>query len=147
MKNPIIWLAFFCAAVFLWQLFKLFGGLRSQAWPATSALIKRVSLEESDQGDGQMACSVHVEYDYCVDGQHYTSNRLTYSESTQLGREKALALISGFRVGLKTTAFYNPSRPAVAVLHKGIDRSSGVKTALFAALTGACLIVIFKGSV
>ena len=67
MKNPIFWLSLFCAAAFLWQLFQLFSGLKSQSWPATLAVIKRVSTEERDQGDGDISYDVNVEYTYRVD--------------------------------------------------------------------------------
>ncbi len=146
MKNPVLWLTFFCAAAFLWQLLKLYRASQSLSWPATLALIKSVSIEERDQGDGEIAYNAHVEFSYRVSGKSYTSNRLTYAESTQLSHEKASKLISGLRPGLETNAFYNPSQPAIAVLQKGINRSSLVKTAIVAALTVACLIVSSRGS-
>ncbi|MFZ6815151.1 DUF3592 domain-containing protein [Undibacterium sp. Rencai35W] len=144
MKNPIFWLSLFCAMAFLWQLFKLSRGLKSQSWPATVAVIKSVSIEGRDQGDGDIAYNANVEYDYHVNGKNYTSNRFTYAESTQLSHEEALALTSGLASGTETNAFYNPSQPAVAVLHKGINRSNLIKTVIVGALTVACLMASIR---
>jgi Protein of unknown function (DUF3592) len=141
MKNPIVWLSLFCAVVFLWQLFQLSSGLKSQSWPATLALIKHVSMEERDQGDGEIAYDVNVEYNYRVDGKDYVSARLTYTASKQLSHEKAVTLINRLSPGCETKAYYNPTQPVMAVLRKGVDRSSLVKTAIFGALTMVCLII------
>jgi hypothetical protein len=145
MKEPILsLLTLFCAAAFLWQLFKYFSGFKSQSWPATLALIKSVSIDGRDQGDGDIAYYVNVEYSYRVRGKNYTSTRLTYSETTQLSHERASALINGLGPGIETNAFYNPSRPDIAVLHKGINRSSLFKTVIIGAVTLACLIVTIR---
>lgn len=146
MRDAILWLTIFCAAALLWQLYKLFLGLKSHSWPATLALIKSVSIDGRDQGDGDIAYYVAVEYSYRVGGKNYTSNRLTYSESTQLSRESALELTTGLKTGLETNAFYDPAQPAIAVLRKGVNRSSLVQTAIFGAVTAACLIVNIRGS-
>jgi Protein of unknown function (DUF3592) len=140
-KNPIFWLSLFCAAAFLWQLFQLFSGFKSQSWPATLAVIKRVSMEERDQGDGDIAYDVNVEYTYRVDGKDYVSGRLTYAVSTQLSHEEASVLTNRLSLGSETKAYYNPTQPAIAVLRKGVDRSSLDKTAIFGALTMVCTII------
>ncbi|MFZ6673297.1 DUF3592 domain-containing protein [Undibacterium sp. Xuan67W] len=144
MKNPIFWLSVFCAMAFLWQLFKLSRGLTSLSWPATGAVIKSVSIEGRDQGDGDIAYNANVEYSYLVNGKNYTSNRFTCSESAQLSHDEALALTNGLRVGIETNAFYNPSQPSIAVLRKGINRSSLIKTVVIGTVTVACLIVSIR---
>lgn len=139
MKNPIFWIALFSLFAFLNQAFKAWRGFSAYAWHKVRATVQSVSIEEHDQGDGDIGYSANAQYTYQINGKLFTSSRLMYSDATQLSHHHAVKLLKGINAGCQIDAFYNPSRPSESVILKGIDTSSLVKMAIFGLI---CLVTI-----
>jgi hypothetical protein len=99
----------------------------SQNWPATDGVVRnfktwKVSTEDDEK------CKYDVEYEFSVNGQTYRSHRVLFGKK-ELVEESAMPRIAyRYQVGSSIKVFYNPQRPASAVLER---RAPGQKTHLW----------------
>ena len=59
---------------------------------------------------------VIVRYEYAVDGQSFTSDRIRRVDGVKSSRDDAEDLREQFAPGMKTTCFVNPAEPTFAIL-------------------------------
>ena len=135
MKNPIFWISVYCSLVFLNLAYKAWCGFSTHSWRKISATVHSVSIDGHDQGDADIGYSANAEYSYKIDGNTFTSSRLTYSDTKQLREKGAIRLLQGLRVGSQIDVFYNPSRPAESVNIKGVDTSSIIKLCIYGVIS------------
>lgn len=94
---------------------------RSTSWPSTTGTITRVR-QHSSGGSGGQRYRVHVEYQYAVDGQVYTSSRMRIPDISFFRGER-VSSPSAYLEGNSVRVFYNPNDPAAAVLEPGVGWS------------------------
>lgn len=94
---------------------------RSTSWPSTYGTITSVR-QHSSGGSGGQRYRVHVEYQYAVDGQVYTSSRMRIPDISFF-RGDRVNDPSAYREGNTVRVYYNPSDPAAAVLEPGVGWS------------------------
>jgi hypothetical protein len=98
-----------------------------QNWPATDGVVRSFKTWKVSTEDDEM-CKYHVEYEFSVNGQTYRSHRVLFGKS-ELVEESAMPRIEyRYQVGSSIQVFYNPQRPASAVLER---RAPGQKTHLW----------------
>ncbi|MBN1979605.1 MAG: DUF3592 domain-containing protein [Anaerolineae bacterium] len=131
---PLIF-ALFCGGIFIVALaalgiFLIAFSLRSrkkaaasQSWPATFGQITKAEVKQSastdDDGRTTYAYYPAVEYTYQIGGQTYTSKRMSFGGVVAYGSwAKAEAGLARFPVGSQVTVYYNPEKPAEAVLEQ-----------------------------
>jgi len=85
---------------------------KAQTYQAVDAVI---TLSEATERRGlkRTRYNAHVEFEYEVAGQKYTSENINSDVST---RPKSEAFVEKYPAGTKTTAYYDPANPAEAML-------------------------------
>ncbi len=99
----------------------------SAEWPAAKGIItvSKVVKSESTTGTGTnkrrtVTYNAKIHFKYPVKGKSYTSNNVTFGQSTK----GAGVIVSQYPTGKKVNVFYNPQDPKVAVLEPGVSTSS-----------------------
>ena len=91
----------------------------SRHWPSAPGRINRSFVLVTSDSDGNVSYTPQVEYDYTVEG---TAYRGTLLQSGQLGssnRARAEQAIAPYPADTTVPVFYDPRRPAIAVLVRG----------------------------
>ncbi len=119
--SVIILVACFAIGVFL--LVKAFKeriyGVAASTWPTTQAIVLHSDIveEQSRNATGKVAVGfqVKVEYEYHVNGQLLSSNRVTFGNPVFPYME-ASNYKEQFKEGNQVPVYYNPDNPAEAIL-------------------------------
>ncbi len=115
---------------------KLAKAFIATSWPSTEGKIiwsemtrkEMVALHASEsktQGTRISAANYEVytpdlEYEYVINGEAYRSNRLYTYTTTYRTEAKAQSILSKYPKQRKVMVYYNPDKPAIAVLEPGI---------------------------
>jgi len=128
----------------IWGLFGLFlagaifiavairngrGAKASLAWPITQGRITSSRLDEySSVGESDGNSYVpKVEYEYSVAGQTYRGKRIVFGSAGSGNKAREQAVVERYKVGTPVEVFYDPARPADAVL----ERRAASSTVIF----------------
>lgn len=100
----------------------------SMAWPATvgriiTATVRQNSSTDED-GHVDFTYSPVVEYDYSVNNQAFKGRRIHYGITPSQSKAAAQKEADRFTPGMQVTVYYNPEKPAEAVLEKKVVKSS-----------------------
>jgi len=87
----------------------------SQSWPQTTGTITAgsVATEYSNDSTGY---SVALTYEYAANGVTYTGKRIGFSRRTYARRSRAQAALDRYPVNSSVIVYFNPEKPADAVL-------------------------------
>ena len=94
-------------------------GSASKSWPQTPGTIQRSFVLVEKDSDGGNSYTPKVEYDYTVEGTVYQGSRLRHGPTGSSSRAYADRAVALFAPGTKVLVFFNPQRPADAVLVQG----------------------------
>jgi hypothetical protein len=153
MERMPFYFAAICGGFFFLILLVLGGGLifyslrsrkkadQSRGWPSTNGKVIASEIRESKSTDedGRVKVSYypHVEYAYEVNGQNYISKQISFGGVLGYNdRTKVQAKLEHYPVGSTVLAFYNPEKPAEAVVEQ---TSGGAKWAM---VVGIIILVI-----
>jgi hypothetical protein len=142
-----------CAGVGLALVFDaarriLFQRRARRSFERVDAVVADAALHEP--ADGGPHAIPHVEYEYDVDGESYTSRRLWPTRTLSpdpVDREVALRVVEDHQAGAQVVAYYDPEEPSTAFLlpefdHTGERRELAVGLAmLVVAAVGVALLV------
>jgi len=99
----------------------------SAEWPTEKGIItvSEVIKHESTTGTGTnkrrtVTYNAKIHFKYSVKGKRYTSNNVTFGQSTKGAGE----IVNRYPIGKKVKVFYNPQDLKVAVLEPGVSMSS-----------------------
>lgn len=96
--------------------------VESQSWPSTSgqvikAILRKSEGVEDEDGHTHPLYYPLVDYEYTVNGQVYTSNRLSFGSRKTFNRQnQAAEELDRYPIGKQVVVHYNPVQPAEAVL-------------------------------
>lgn len=96
----------------------------SKNWPSTTGTVLSATVA-AGRTPGRNGVSYYplVVYQYTIDGQHYTGNRLGFGSQVGVGIQSLAARgLANYPVGGSVPVYYNPNNPADAVLER---RASG----------------------
>jgi hypothetical protein len=88
---------------------------RCQAWPQAVATVRKTAVIH-DSGPDSNGYFVSVLYDYTVDGARYEGSRVGFRDRAYIRKQSAQALADRFPPNTTVPAFYDPEKPAEAVL-------------------------------
>jgi len=100
---------------------------RSKTWPSTSGTITHSEMAHKVT-EGRRPINyyrVKPTYEYVVDGEHYSSDRLNLVELWEK-RDVAQEHAKRYSVGTKVKVYYKPGSPNIAVLKPGVGSGIGV---------------------
>ena len=90
----------------------------SESWPTTVGVVTASELRSQRSGDGY-TYSPRVVYEYSVDGEMYTSGRITVADGSSSRAEGAEAKVEQYAVGSEVAVYYDPDLPTEALLEVG----------------------------
>jgi hypothetical protein len=94
-------------------------GFARRRWPQTQGRIVRAFvLVHTDSGEGD-SYTPQVEYEYAIDAKTYRSSRRRFGQIGSWGRAQAERTIAPYQPGSSVPVYFNPSKPAEAVLATG----------------------------
>jgi hypothetical protein len=132
------------------ETWKIHYGLKSVAWEHATGTLGKVWVEDMPDlqlpqdpfRDEEGTHSVHARYRYRVDGRWYHGRRVSYRATHWIRFREALRMIEGMRAGREVDVFYDPGKPARAVLIPG---SSPANAAFLCAyLLVAALLLLMR---
>jgi hypothetical protein len=149
MEQLTLGIALALLALAGWEAWKIHFGLESRTWEHTVGVVGKVWVEdmpdlELDQDpfkDREGTHSVHARYRYKVNGRWYDGRRVSYAATRWIRFRDALQMIEGLRTGREVDVFYDPEKPARAVLIPGSSTANLVLLCLYLVL--AALIVMY----
>lgn len=92
----------------------------SKSWSSTTGRVLSATVA-ARRNPGRNGVSYYpvVVYEYNIDGQHYTGNRLGFGSPVGVGIQAVVAQGLGkYPVGSNLPVYYNPNNPADAVLER-----------------------------
>lgn len=117
----------------------------SQGWPSvpgqvTAAVIKR-SVSTDDDGHTQVSYYPAVEYAYQVGEQSYLGKRLAFGGVMAYKSEaRAATVLQRYPAGAQVTVYYDPEKPADAVLERTAGGFKwGLAVGVVCLLLGVCI--------
>jgi len=132
----------FVAAIASLLLIFVLRPIAAQGWQETPCEIIHSGVEKkwSDsggrrRGGGYYVHRFEVAYTYTFEGTHYSGNRHNLDASWSSARAGADELAKRYRVGMRTTCYVNPKRPAEALLELWSDSRDPASWALVATRT------------
>jgi len=95
----------------------------SMAWPTAPGKVVTATVRQDFQrGDDDSPDTTNytpvIQYEYQVNGQLFKSNRLAFQERSYGTHKKAAEVAAGFPPGAALNVFYDPAKPADAVLER-----------------------------
>jgi hypothetical protein len=118
-------------------------GAASRRWPQAQGRILRSFVLVHKHDDGGESFVPQIEFEYLVEGRTHRGMRLQYGRIGSGSRRRAERVLAPFPAGASVRVFFDPRKPADAVLVPGAARGNAVIVlAGVAFLAGACLIQI-----
>ncbi len=77
---------------------------------------------DRNRGDDGTTYSAEILYDYKVDGETYSSNRVGYGDYGSSNPSGARKVVNKYPEGLELEVFYMPDKPDESVLEVGIQK-------------------------
>jgi hypothetical protein len=118
-------------------------GRASLRWTRTEGTVLQLGFDESavynEDGDDDVAFSVHLTYAYTVRGRRYRSERFTYRSTRGLEQRHAYTMLQGLRKGKTVDVYHDPQQPERAVVLPGTDSGNLVRLCLWGAAVCASL--------
>ena len=115
----------------------------SRSWPRVQGTITRATIGQDNQQESNSYLLL-VKYDYVVDGARYTGTRIGFSERTYLRKKRAQAELDRYPVSSGVSVYFDPRRPADAVLVREYpDIMILIVSAVF--LLGLALVMLMFG--
>lgn len=111
----------------------------SKYWPAARGVVIKSWLGSETATEDTDEVPYDVIYEYEVAGRGYLANVIRFGSPKQADPSWAREIAARYPVGASVTAYYNPRRPQVAVLERGLVRPSNQLTSL---LVGAVMLVL-----
>lgn len=83
-----------------------------QNWQATACTITHSQIDQRNGGQAEIA------YEYVIDGQTYTNDRIQITSMTTNNRDAAEKLAARYPVNSQQTCYYNPENPQQSILDR-----------------------------
>ena len=104
---------------FLWSLYSLWKGGKSEDWNITTGLITKSDVIDLSIQKGHGTCPI-VHYEYSILGKGYKSDRIFWGNVHASGsRDASRRVVDKYKKGKKVTVYYNPLNVQEAVLETG----------------------------
>ncbi len=123
----------------LWLIWRVrVQSAAAQSWPTAAGTIRSSEVQTYKTKGGKQYIA-KVAYDYAIDGQNFTGNRLRFGDYAR-ALAAAEADVAKYSAGAPVEVRYDPQRPQQSTLEAGIRGYSVLGLVL--ALTGGLLAAI-----
>jgi hypothetical protein len=104
---------------FLWSLYSLWKGNKSEGWSITTGIITKSDVIDLSIRKGHGTCPI-VHFEYSVLGKTYKSDRIFWGNVHLSSSEDASRKVADkYNKDKKVAVYYNPRNPQEAVLETG----------------------------
>lgn len=125
-----------------WEVWKIRLGHASNGWERTTGVLQKVWVEDSPgDGDAEGTHSAHAHFRYKVGTRWFESKRLSYRMTSDIRFREALEMIEGLHVGREVEVWYDPRKPARAVLIPGSSTGNIVALAVYLVIAAILLFI------
>ena len=115
---------------FVWSLYSLGKGRKSEFWNVTTGIITKSEVIELSLRKGGGACPI-VHYEYSLYGKLYKSDRIFWGNvHTSCTRDSAQQVAEKYMEGTQVTVYYNPNNTQESVLEPGSAHGSMLSLAV-----------------
>jgi len=122
----------------VWWYFANKRGKASLTWPTVPGTVISSGLVQVRDSDNSVSTKAQVVYSYDVAGAAYKSTGIGVSG----GKGRATAIVERYPVGAPVRVFYNPAKPASALLEPG---TQGLRWMLIAGTIAVVIGLIIAG--
>lgn len=105
----------------------------SQSWPAAQGRVLSSELARIRDTDGTFTEQPRIVYEYAVAGTSFQSTRVSFGGASNIGARKC---VERYPAGATVQVFYDPAKPASAVLERKAN-----KGIILLPLLGAFLLI------
>ena len=127
-----------------WSRYK--NGKASLKWPFTQGVILS-SIVKTDLGKNNDVDPKHtaaIVYQYTVEGNEYSGERISFAGRTFLDKSKAESLVRRYGKGMRVKVYYDPKTPNVSALEPGNAPGPPIISMVVAAIVVFILIRIIR---
>lgn len=123
----IFWIGFSSIFVFVGLGIALYGFMQIQAaqasksWPMTTGTVVYSEMGRHRNRESGTSYSAEVEYEYRVDGELLSNNRIQFGNWNHNKASSARKVLNRYKKGTEVTVHYNPEDPYEAVLEPGVQ--------------------------
>jgi hypothetical protein len=103
--------ASFALAMIVWGLICTARAHRARMWPFVMGIVKTSNVAIYDE-----ACGARVKYEYSIEGQHYSSDRIAFGYAASGSRADAESICKKLEPGHAVRVYYDPHDSANSVL-------------------------------
>ncbi len=115
-------------------------GALSTQWPSTTGRILSAGIT-SQYADTPTTYGAAASYEYFIASQRYISDRISFGNYSSGDSGHARQILSRYPIGTTVSVFYNPARPSMSVLERGVGGGAYIILAVGAAFAGFVLIM------
>ncbi len=134
-QAPMVLIFAFFGTVFLgFAIWNLYQQLSTRKWTSTKCTILVTDQESKGAGTGGTSWHSLVYYTYTVDGESFTSNKISFGLIGFSSFSKAVKRSSIYKEDEVRECWYNPLRPAMSVLERGLSLKKPIYLLLLAVL-------------
>lgn len=121
-KRIVLFFSLIPLVFILIGLNMLVKGYQSYSWDEVGARIVESRIETSRDSEGDDTYNVSVKYEYQINGQTYSSDRLStgFHPYNSADWNDAEAYRKMFETGTQLSVYYDPQEPAEATIIRGI---------------------------
>lgn len=92
---------------------------RAKTWIATPCRVLDSEVRSHRDSEGDVTYSVHIEYEYEVDGRRYQSDRYSFFGGSSSGRAGKARVVRRYPKGGEAICYVDPTDPGRAVIQRG----------------------------
>jgi Protein of unknown function (DUF3592) len=137
--------ALVCAAVFTWELGRLWLALTSELWPSVLGTVHEARIESRPDSDGDDFFVPVLRYTYRVGGQLYEGKRLAFHPKGSYKYNDLIEAMSGVTVGASHKVHFHPRYRRLCTLKAGAGMWNYVLLALLFSLAIAAMYAQVDG--
>ncbi|MEP6668289.1 MAG: DUF3592 domain-containing protein [Chthoniobacter sp.] len=104
----------------IYPALQVVAGLRWQETPCTVDS-SRVVVHHSTSSRGSPTYNIEVVYHYRCEAGTFTSKRYQFATGSTSGKDRKQRVVDQYPPGRQTVCYVNPSNPAEAVIHRGLN--------------------------
>ncbi len=117
-----------CIAFFFTFVRPAFQVFAAAGWAETPCVIKTSEVRTHSDSDGT-TYSVHMEFEYFVNGERHRSDRYSFSTVSSGSRAGKQRIVDRYPAGSETVCYVDPDDPTAAVINRDFD--AGIWFGLF----------------
>ena len=113
----------------------------SASWPSVQGQVTSSVVDRSTDSEGGTSYSPEVDYEYTVNDQRFSADRIKFGENSYSSRRQAEDVVARYPVGQTVAVYYDPVEPETAVLEPGVSSGSYIVIGIGAIFVLVSLVI------